>query len=341
MKQREAFVSQSVRRAVGMLTATVVTAAVATGCGGSSSNTPGAQGGTQTITVGIPPAVSADVVQLAQDKGYFAAHHLNVTLKLLNGGAATVPALEGGAIQIAQANVLSEIQGAGQGLSVPCFAGAFSIANGTPQRGFLPLIAGSKSGISNASQLTGKTIAVNATGGVNQLMADAWLHQHGVDYHSIHYIGMDFPTMTAAIGGGRVPAGVSVEPFSTELMHEGSARMLTGDPLSAIPGQPIFACWNATASWIGGHASTVKDFVAAIDESNAYVKNNPAGFRAWLQTHTKISAPVAATLALPAFTTSMSSADVTNWQAAGKQYGILNDAQSKVAAIKVYKPVTG
>jgi len=88
----------------------------------------------RTITVGIPPATSADDVTIAQQEGFFTQHHLTVNIKALNGGAATVPALQGGAIQVAQSNVLSEVQGA-HGLDVPCFAGAFAFPRpGAPSR---------------------------------------------------------------------------------------------------------------------------------------------------------------------------------------------------------------
>ena len=108
-----------------------------TGCGTSSSSANGSGGAAAvtTITVGIPAAITADAVLVARDKGYFTQHQLKVNVETLNGGAANVPALQGGAIQIAQSNVLSEIQGAAQGLAVPCFAGAFAL---TPTGSFLP-----------------------------------------------------------------------------------------------------------------------------------------------------------------------------------------------------------
>jgi len=319
-----------------LLLATGVALTVA-GCGTSSSSASGSGGTaavTTTITVGIPAAITADAVLIAQDKGYFTQHHLKVNVETLNGGAANVPALQGGAIQIAQSNVLSEIQGAAQGLAVPCFAGAFAL---TPAGSFLPLVASAKSGITKPAQLAGKTIAVNATGGVNQLLADAWLAQQGVGYKSVHYIGMGFPDMPAAISSGRVDAAVSVEPFGTEMRQQG-ANLLSGYLESNIAGSPIFSCWNATANWLAKNQKAAADFVAAIQQANEFINNQPGQFRAYLGKTTKMAPKVIQVLSLPSFTTDMSNADVTEWEAAAHKYGILTGGA--VDPAKVYQPVT-
>ena len=317
-----------------LLLATGVALTVAS-CGTSSSSASGSgtAAAVTTITVGIPAAITADSVLIAQDKGYFAQHHLKVNVETLNGGAANVPALQGGAIQIAQSNVLSEIQGAAQGLAVPCFAGAFTL---TPAGSFLPLVASAKSGITKPAQLAGKTIAVNATGGVNQLMTDAWLAQRGVSYKSIHYIGMGFPDMPGAIGSGRVDAAVSVEPFGTEMRQQG-ATLLSGYLESNIPGSPIFSCWNATANWLTKNQKVAADFVAAIQQANGFINNEPDQFRTYLGKTTKMAPKVIQALSLPSFTTVMSNADVTEWEAAAHKYGILTGGA--VDPAKVYQPV--
>ena len=307
------------------------------GGGGSSAGASGGSGGVTTITVGLPAAVTADAVLIAQDKGYFSQHHLKVNVKTLNGGAGAVPALQSGAIQVAQSNVLSEIQGAAHGLAVPCFAGAFALKQ-TSGMGFLPLVAGGKSGITKASDLSGKTIAVNATGGVNELMTDAWLDGHGVDPHSVHYMGMEFPNMPQALSTGRVPAAVGTEPFGTQMVQQGGT-LLTGDPEASIQGRPIFSCWNASSDWLGKNQGVAKDFVAAIDQANEFINNQSDQFRAWLKTNSKMTPAVIKDLSLPEFTTSMSTDDVTAWQKAAKKYGILTGAD--VDPGKVYQPVSG
>lgn len=306
------------------------------GGGGSSAGGSGSGNGTTTITVGLPPAVTADAVLIAQEKGYFSQHHLKVNVKTINGGAGAVPALQSGALQVAQSNVLSEIQGAAHGLAVPCFAGAFALPQ-TSGKGFIPLVAGQKSGITKASDLSGKTIAVNATGGVNELMADAWLDGQGVDYKSVHYQGMEFPNMPQALSAGRIPAAVGTEPFGTQMVQQGGT-LLTGDLESNIQGRPIFSCWNASSDWLKKNGATAKNFIAAIEQANDYINTQPDQFQAWLEKNSKIAPEVIKDLSLPKFTSTMSDKDVTEWEQAAKKYGILTGPA--VAASKVYQPAS-
>jgi len=325
----------------------VACVAVAAGCSSSSGNGGAAGGGggatggagsggeMTSITVGVPPAVSGAIIGYAVDKGIFAKHNLDVKIKEVNGGAAAVPALQGNAIQFAQSNVVSVIQGAVQGLNVPCFAGAFSFGGDGVS---LPLIAGGASGISAAAGLAGKTIAVNATGGVNQLATDAYLQSQGVDYTQVKYIAMPFPNMPQAVGSGQVDAVVPVDPFASQILGKGG-KLLTNNVSASIAGKPIFACWNATADWVAKNPTTAKNAVAALAEASAAIKADFGSFKTYLKTKGNTPPDIADNVNGLDFTTDLSADDVTKWETAGKKYGILTGGNVDVA--KVYQPVAG
>ncbi len=316
---------------VAAVASTVLLAA----CGGGSSSTPAAADATSTITVGVPAAITADAVTIAQQQGFFTNNHLKVNVKTVNGGSDSVPALQGGAIQVAQSNVFSEIQGATNGLDVPCFAGASGIpTNGT----LLPLLASPKAAITKPADLVGKTIAVNATGGVNELMTRAWLGAQGVDYTKVKFISTPFPNMPQVLSTGQVAAAVPVDPFATQMLGNG-AQLLVSDLEANIEGRPLYACWNATSDWLSKNPQVAKSFVAAIQQANDYINSQPARFRAFVVQDSKIPAPVVEKISIPLFTTTMSAADVHAWVAAGAKYGILKDTTVDVA--KVYRPLTG
>lgn len=309
-------------RRIAMWTTTLAVGALAVGGGtfvtsaGASARRHRAHVATVSITVGIPPVISAAGIYLSQAKGYFAEHHLKVSVKLLNGGAATVPALASGAIQIAQSNTLSEIQGAAQGIDEPCFAGAFQIPKGGHS---FPLIGHASA---NPKALVGKTIAVNATDGINQLMADAYLAAHGINYKAVHFIGMPFPNMPAALKSGEVAAVVGTEPLSTIMLAQGG-KLIAGEVESYIPGHPIFSCWNGSAAWIKSHGGVVKDFLAAINEADHYIATEPLQFEHFASHYIKLPSALIGKITLPIYTTAMSGTDVIQWEQAAVKYGIL------------------
>lgn len=323
-RRTKGFLAQT---AAAVAAAGLVASGVAAGAtAGASTRAHRSHAATTAITVGIPPVISAAGIYLAEKEGYFAKEGLKINVKLLNGGAATVPALESGALQIAQSNVLSEIQGAQQGINVPCFAGAFQL----PKTGHTAPLIGHSS--ADPKSLVGKTVAVNATDGVNQLMAEAFLAAHGVNYKAVHFIGMPFPNMPAALKSGEVAAAVPFEPFSTLMLAQG-AKLITGTVEQDVPGHPIFACWNGSASWIASHRAVVKRFVAAINQADRFIAAKPLQFERIASTYIKLPSAVIGKLSLPVYTTAMTKNDITNWEKAAVKYGIM--AKGGVPASKV------
>ena len=300
----------------------VVLAATAA-CGGSDS------GSTRSVTVAIPPAVSGIDVYAAQDQGIFARHHLDVDVRVLNGGAAIVPALEAGSVQIGESNVLSVIQGAVRGVKEPCFSGA----NTDPASGhYLSLVAAPGAG----PGLRGKTVAVNATSGINELLVDAYLTAHGTAPSSVHSIGMQYPDMPASLGGKRVVAAMTTEPFTSLALARG-ATLLTGTPLSAVPGRPTYSCWNAEGSWLSAHRTVAADFAAAMRETDAYIAAHPKQFRALAGQHLKILTKIRDSMTLPVFTDALDAGDITAWQTAAKKYGLLTRTPPPGDVLQVVK----
>jgi NitT/TauT family transport system substrate-binding protein len=294
----------------------------------TSAGTTGASGQMASLTVGIPPVISGADVYVAQAEGYFAKNHLNVSVKSLNGGAANVPAMEGGAIQIGESNVLSVIQGATRGIDEPCFSGA----NTDPPSGHYLSLVG-KAGVSSVKSLAGQTVAVNATAGVNQLLVDAYLASQGVNPDSVSFISLQFPDMPDALSSGRVAAAMTSEPFTTIALGHG-ASLLTGTPLRYIPGTPTYSCWNASASWLSSHQQQAGEFAAAMAEADSYITAHPAQFRSIAASHLTISGSVLRTMSMPVFTDKLTTADITSWEKSAGQYHLVSGTPSSSSVLE-------
>lgn len=303
-------------------------------CGGGSSG-PGANGGGDTgrITVGVPPALDSAQIGYAQDKGLFAKYNLTVETKTLNGGAAAVPALQGGAIQVAESNVLSVIQGAQQGLNTPCFAGDFSFGvQGNP----LPLVVAKDGGVTAAKDLEGKTVAVNASGGVQELAAKAYLSSQGVDLSTVKFLAVPMPNMPQAVASGQVAAATPADPFALQMLNAGG-KALVNNVLLSIESNPLFVCWTATSDWLSSNPQTARSFVSAMTEASAMINADFGSFRNYLKTSGTTPPPVADNVSPIEFTTKMSRDDVVAWEKAGQKFGIIKGDLPD--ASKTYSPV--
>lgn len=306
--------SGKLRSGAGIAAACALGATGLTACGGSGGGDNG------SLTAGVAPVVSGVNVYVAQDEGYFAKQHLHVKIKKLNGGAAIVPALQSGTVQVGQTNVVSAIQGAARGIKEPCFSGA----NTDPTSGhYLSLVTSAKSHVSRPAELRGKTVGVNATSGVNELLTKAYLTSHGVKASSVHFIGIQYPDMPAALKSGRVAAAMTSEPFTTISMGRGS-KLLTGTPLRSIAGSPTYSCWNASASWLTSHKGVAKRFAAAMRATDAFVNAHPAKFRSLAAKHLTINASVLKKMSLPHFTGELTASDISAWENAARKYHLIH-----------------
>jgi NitT/TauT family transport system substrate-binding protein len=90
------------------------------------------------------------------------------------------------------------------------------------------------------AQLHGKTIAVNALGGLAVLLTDNVLADHGVPVKDVHYVPVPFPAMGAALAAHRVDAAFIAEPsLSAAEIADGAVPLFDGNQ-GAAQNFPIF-----------------------------------------------------------------------------------------------------
>jgi NitT/TauT family transport system substrate-binding protein len=304
-------------------------AATLVGCGASSGG-----GDSGELTVGAPPVVELGDLYVADSLGYFTARKLKVTIHSINGGAALVPALESGALQVGQSNLVSVLQAEQQKLDVKCFSGAYRSPSG-PE---LSLLVSPHDGdITTPAGLAGKTVAVNALSNSNQLVAEAYLAKMGVDPASVHFVASAYPNMPSALSSGRVAAAITDEPFTTQAHGQG-ATILAAQPDSAIAPHPAYPCWVASGSWLNGHRQQAADFVAALDQADTYIVGHPSYLRSILPKYTSVSAGLAKTVVLPNFSTSLTAADIRPWSIAAARFHITQEAVDPASILDLVPP---
>ncbi len=276
---------------------------------------------TTKITVGILPVADAGGYYTAVKRGFFKKRHLDVVSATIAGGAALVPALESGAMQVGFSNLVSVLESGEHNFGMECLAGTLK----KPPVGHnLSIVVSPKdaSTIKSAKQLDGKTIAVNTLGNVLQLLAENWIATHGGTYKSVHFVAMTFPDMPAAIAKGTVDAAVVDEPFTTISIH-GGAKILSARPYQVITKEPVFSCWLASKKWVNAHKAAARAFVAALKQSDRYIGKHPNYLRTILPTFTKIPAALAKTLTLPIISTQITTKILKKWERVALHFGML------------------
>jgi NitT/TauT family transport system substrate-binding protein len=290
------------RRASLAAAAGVAAAAIlVTACGSSGSSSAGGSAtGTATgaaagtsIVVGSLPVLDTAGLQVAIKEGFFKQAGLNVTVESVAQSTAAIPDLLHGSIQvIGGGNYVSFLEAQAHGTfpveflapAVDCTTNDYGVA------------AMPSSGITTASDLAGKTIAVNLTQNIQTLTTNAVLTADGVSAASVKYVEIPFPDMVAALKAGRVNAISAVEPFLSAALAAG-AKLVTSTCTGPAADFPMSG-YITTRTWAQQHAAAARAFQQALEKGNAYADAHPDVVRAVLPSYTSLTSAAAATVPL-------------------------------------------
>jgi NitT/TauT family transport system substrate-binding protein len=301
------------------------TASVSASSSASGSNSPSGGGAAMTnIMVGALPVLDTAGLQVAIKEGFFKQAGLNVTVKSVAQSTVAIPDLLHGSIDIiGGGNYVSFLEAQANGAfpvqflapAVDCTANDYGV------------VALPSSGITTASGLAGKTVAVNLTKNIQTLTTDAVLKSEGVG--AVSYVQIPFPDMVSALKAGRVSAISVVEPFLAAALKAGGklvASTCTG-PTADFP----MSGYITTQTWSQQHAAAAKAFQHALEEGNAYADAHPSVVRSVLPSYTSLTAQAAATVPLGTYPSTLTTTPLQRIAALMKDGGL--STPSNLAAL--------
>ena len=223
------------------------------------------------LRVGMLPISSNAPFYAAQKLGYFAAENLAVTAESIRGGAAAIPAMVGGSIDITYSNGTSIAQAIARGIDLRLIIQPAV----TPLRPPDPaaLLKRKSDPMRTGKDLEGKIMAVNALRDVQWMFAKAWISQTGGDPEKAQMIEMGLPAMVEAIKQKRIDSALVIDPLMTVALGDPGIEVL-GWPMSTIfPGGPV-AFLAATADMTQRRPSDLRAFVRAWRRGSAWINAN-------------------------------------------------------------------
>jgi len=292
------------------------------GCGGGDeSAAPAGEGGTTKLAVQETAGVPSAFVAFGIEKGMFDKHKLQIDLQPTQGGAATIPALVSGDIQVGGSNVVSLLLAASKDLPIRAIAGG-TTAQPAGGKDFGALLVAKGEGISEPADLEGKTIAVNTLNNIAEVVVKAALEKEGVDPESLELSEVPFPEMEPALARGSVDAAFSIEPFVTQSVEAGH-EVLGYSYVDTEPELQVGA-YAVTNQFAESDPDAVKAFQAATTETAEYVAANEDEFRTFLSESAKIPPKLAKTIVLPKWTGEVDADSVANTAKLMQRYGVVD-----------------
>jgi NitT/TauT family transport system substrate-binding protein len=244
---------------------------------------------------------------MAMEKGFFKAEGLELETVPMAGGALIVQGVTSGDLQIGWTNVISLYQAHAERFDFKLIAGGATNVKATHESHAIQVLKSSP--VIRASDLEGKTVAVNTLNNIVHLMAMAWIDKNGANSGKVKFVEVPFPQMEAALVGGKIDAVSIHEPFATAAVEKGQTRVLAypwGDVLPKF----LIASWFASEKWIAKNKEMGQAFVRAISRGVDAIQADPAGSRAAMVKWAGLNPDLAGKIGLPVFEKGISEKDV-------------------------------
>jgi NitT/TauT family transport system substrate-binding protein len=219
----------------------------------------------EPVTIGHVPVESFALLYIAQQQGYFTNYGLNVTISDYATGTVAAQALTNGTVDIAGSSEYVVAYNAieKQNISVVASLGEAQIVE---------LIAPNNSGITQPSDLKGKTIAT-AKSTVAEFDLGLFLQENGLTLQEINLVYYPPGQSAAAITNGSVDAVVTWQIYSEQV------KMALTDGYVSWPLQthePFFSVLSCRNDWLAGHGQTVNKLLLGLSDAQNYIENHPS-----------------------------------------------------------------
>ncbi len=305
------------RRSLFLLLPVVLAACSAPG--GSSTQSMGIASGPEKphIRLGVLPIVDDAHLQRAQAAGYFAAEGLSVDLVTVQGGAAALPRLVNGDLDMTFTNYVSVLLAQSQKV------GDFRFVDGGYESGRNTLLIMTNPGspVRVPQDLARKKIAVNTLGNIIELTARSALETAGVSPDTVTFVEVPFPDMAAALQSGRVDAAFMVEPFITQAALSFGAVSALDAASGPTDGIPLGGV-ALTGAFAARYPKTVAAFRRAVARAQADLADRSVVEKT-LPTYTKITPDTAALIALGTWPATLDRVRLQRDVDLMRQYGVL------------------
>ena len=201
------------------------------------------------------------------EKGYFKEAGLDVELIRVATGAASVSAVASGQADIGWAAATVPIFARSNGVKVKIFMTADQ--EGPPDHYGTFMVASARSGVTEISQIKGKTIAINAFGTATELAFRDRLQKAGIAWSDVKIVVVPFPQMIAALELGHADVVVCIQPMYAAMVANKAigAKLLDRGTLTISATRAVTASsYFASDEWLA------KNEKAALAFGRAYLR---------------------------------------------------------------------
>lgn len=284
---------------VRVLCVAAAAALLAAGCSGSGGSS--SVGGLEktTLKIAAVPAMDSAGLYIAQQRGFFAQEGLHVQI---------APA-------ISSADVITQQLHGQWDITAGAYPSYISADENNPHAQLKVLVAGSTmapniqeivvpggSKITKMSQLSGKTVTLNATKNIGQLLVTSMLQDNAVPVDTVHFNVQPFPKMGKLLAEHKLTAAWLPEPFISEFEEQYGVTPLADANQGAAESLPIEG-YVVTQSWLNKYPHTAEAFKIAMEKAQAVAASDANAVQKSMTAFAQVPPLAASVLPSPGFPT--------------------------------------
>ena len=284
------------------------------------------------LRVSTIPIIDTAPLQVGIAKGFFEAEGLSIDTTPTAGGAAGLPALAAGQVQISFSNIISIVLGAKQGLGFEIITAGSNTGATVPD--LAGLVAKKGTSFKTGKDLEGKRVAVNTRNNIIWLYARAWVKATGGDPDKVTYLEVPFPQMIDAVKGDRVDAAFVVEPFMSAGVKSDAVSIFAW-PYNTVQKRVPVAQYVATKTFIQQNPDTIERFARAYNKAVDWTNQNQ-GNEEWtkiISGYTRMAPEQLKGLALPPYEKTVDAAGINEVVELMRRNGMIEGAFDAKALI--------
>lgn len=298
-------------RRLAVLAAASVSALVLAGCASGAApaaSDEAAEVEVASITVGVTPIANAATVYLASDQGFFEEESLEVTPSIIQAAAAAIPSLLNDELQFALISAVPTITAASKGLPLEIALANDRYGEGDDYVDGAALVASAGGGVTDLSDLEGKTVAVVGLKSAPELATRLALEDNGVDADAVDFVEIAYPDMVSALQSNRVAAAVVVDPFLGQAKAAGLTVL--SQPFVDGLGGEVGTTWVTSTKFVTEQGDVAERFQRAMTKAIEYAAANPDEVRRIMGTYTELSEQALANAVLPVYDATITDEDL-------------------------------
>jgi NitT/TauT family transport system substrate-binding protein len=296
-------------------------AVLAGGCSSGSAGSGRVTGLEKTnVVVGEVPAVDTAGLYIAQQRGFFAAQGLHVTLVPILSAETAISSQLAGRYDVTLGNYVSYIEA-----DAVQHADLRIIAEGSvmqPDNQEIVTLPGSR--ITTLNRLRGATVAVNVTNNIGTILIGSALEEHGLPLSAVKLVPVNFPQMASALEDHEVDAAWIPEPFQSAAEQQLGVRGIFDLDQGAVTAFPIVG-YAVTRAWELKYPRTEAAFLRALEQGQAVADSQRSAVQRAVETFLGVPPQTAAVMSLPQFPLGVDRARLQRVADAMQRFGMLNE----------------